>query len=765
MSSATPDFKLKFEVKQIIFRNYDGFSHIKVKIIDSTDCYENLYGDNKDMLGKLPLMTEGDVIRAVCNFKDSKRFGKHLNIVGNVHIVVPRKNKDLAHFIKRKTKGISEATIEKLIDSAGLNIISLLEKKPDSLVGVAGLSEKKIKYLRDTLVKEKTYENLFVFLQSENIPTVFADRIYEKFNVESLATLRRNPYQICAIKGIDFLYADKIARKLGLSHDNNARVKSAVLDMIDHYAAKNGDLFVHRTDIHERLNDYLKTHGVFDVAAGLIKPEQIDYAINELINKFKLVSCRINEAEAIYHKYLYDIEMSIVDDLHRFVTDKKVASIDLVEVKRFLDEVETSQGIQFAKQQRAAIQMAMANKISILTGGPGTGKTFTVNMIVKCIKHFSPSASFTLLAPTGKASNRMRELIKMPATTIHKGIGLGPREATQEDKQIVVDTDYVIVDESSMIDAELFHQLLTHIGPKTNVLIVGDYEQLPSVGPGLILRDLIQSGVIPCTRLEFIYRQAKQSAIASNAYKLLHGIVSGGEDGIILKSKSKDFWFVETPSEDEVRAKIVEQTFRLLTIRNERIEDICILSPTKLGTIGTYELNKYLQNRINPSATGKEEYLVSDIDLFRVGDKVIHTKNNSELGVSNGDTGIITSIYYSAPLKAKVIEVNFTDKDDVVVYHGEAIEELDLAYAITIHKSQGSEYKTVIMPMMFSHEFMLSKNSVYTAWTRAKEKVICIGQSEIVDKIARSRRKINRNSNLAQRLKDKFAQESTQAPA
>lgn len=755
MTVVKPDFKLKFEIKQIIFRNHDGFSHLRIKIIDSKDCYENLYGDNKDILGKFPLISEGDVITAVCNFRNSKRFGKHLTVIEKVHVVVPRKNKDLAAFIKRKTKGISLQTIEKLIDEIGLNVITKLEKTPNDLIGRAGLSEKKIKHLKEVLVKEKTYEHLFAFLQSENIPTSFADKIYEKFGMESLGILKRNPYHICAIRGIDFLYADKIASKLGLAHDNKSRIKSAILDYMDNAAARNGDLYIYRDILIESLNDYLMINGCFEQVDNAIKAEDINNAINELVYKYKLVSCMLKDKEAVYLKYLYDIEVAIVSDLHRFVTESQGQRFRDSSINQFISQVESEQNIQLAKHQKEAIHMAMNSKISILTGGPGTGKTFTVNMIVKAIQHFNPGATFTLLAPTGKASNRMRELIRMPATTIHKGIGLGPRDTSTDKEEKMIESDYVIIDESSMIDVELFHQLLIHIGENTNVLIVGDYEQLPSVGPGLVLRDLIQSEVIPCTRLEFIYRQSGQSSIASNAYKLLRG-TREGDEGMVLKSKTKDFWFVETKTEEEVRNKIVEQASRLVKIYSESIEDICILSPTKMGTIGTYELNKHLQQRINPAASGKDEYLVNDIDVLRVGDKVIHTKNNSDLGISNGDTGLIESIYYSPEHRATVICVQYSHKDDPVIYHGEVISELDLAYAMTIHKSQGSEYNTVIMPMMFSHEFMLTKNSVYTAWTRAKKKVICIGESEIIHKISRSRKKISRNSFLAQRLKDKF---------
>lgn len=756
-----PDFKLKFEVKQIIFRNHDGFSHVRVKIVDSKDCYENLYGDNKDMLGIFPMVSEGDIVTAVCNFKNSKRFGKHLVIIEKVHIVVPRKNKDLAQFIKRKTKGIGLGTLEKVVEQVGLNIITRLEKNPDELVGVAGLSEKKVKHLREVLVKEKTYENLFAFLQSENIPTAYADKIYEKFGVESLSTLRRNPYHICAIRGIGFLYADKIAHKLGLPFDGQSRIKSALLDYIDNSASRNGDLFVYRDVLVDSLNEYLMTNGCFDQEEKRISEEQINNGINELITKYKLVSSTPRDKEAIYLKYLYDIEVAIVGDLHRFVTEsgRNTGNSKAKAIKDFISSVEQNEGINLAEHQKKAIHMALNNKISILTGGPGTGKTFTVNMIVRAIQSVNQKATFTLLAPTGKASNRMRELIRMPATTIHKGIGLGAKDASGEREEKIVDTDYVIIDESSMIDAELFHQLLTHIGESTNVLIVGDYEQLPSVGPGLILRDLIQSGVIPCTRLEFIYRQTGQSTIASNAYKLLNGSKNAGGEGMILKSKTKDFWFVESKTEEAVRNKIIEQTSRLISIYNESIQDICILSPIKMGTIGTYELNKHLQQKLNPTRPGVHEYMVNDIDVLREGDKVIHTKNNSELGVSNGDTGIIESIYYDSVLKSTVICVDYSHKDDPVCYHGDTIEELDLAYAMTIHKSQGSEYNTVIMPMMFSHEFMLTKNSVYTAWTRAKKKVICIGESEIVGKISRSRKKISRNSYLAQRLIDRFGQQ------
>ena len=352
-------------------------------------------------------------------------------------------------------------------------------------------------------------------------------------------------------------------------------------------------------------------------------------------------------------------------------------------------------------------------------------KTQTTNAIANAIELLNPDAKLLLLAPTGKAAKRMTELTKRPAYTIHSAIGL--RGSTDDEGSKKIDADLVLVDESSMIDAFVFLRLLESIGENTQVLLVGDFEQLPSVGPGLILRDLINSERIPVTRLTTIFRQAMESQITMNSYAM----IKGNPNGFQLDPKKEDFYFIPSNSLQDAANKLLRSFQRMHEKYNFSVDDICVLSPMRKGDLGIDALNPQIQEIINPaSLTKKECYIEGDI-LLREGDRVMQMANNKDLGVFNGETGYIERIELER--EKPIIYVSYPDKDEPIVYRNKNCDDLQLAYCMTIHKSQGSEFPVVIMPTHLNHQNMLNRNLVYTAWTRAKKKVICIGDWRAVE--------------------------------
>ncbi|MEG2381698.1 MAG: AAA family ATPase, partial [Oscillospiraceae bacterium] len=627
----------------------------------------------------------------------------------------------------------------------GKKTISALIDHPEDFMETTSLSKIRILNLREKVLGDAYYEKLMLFMQSVNLNAEISSFIYDKYGKESITKIRKDPYQICSINEIPFKNADIIAKSIGLPFDCMNRIKSSILEFMDTRAKNNGDVCVEQSLLLSTLNTFLSYMGIYDSA--ILSEEQIQDAIDILIQKGKLVLVLSEEGKSmLYRKEAYDAETEILKRI-KVMQQLKTPFGNLQKAEQFINS-RKGNGIK----QNNAIRMCLQENISILTGGPGTGKTYTVKQIVDCAHFLNPNCSIKLIAPTGRASSNLATVANLPAETIHRAIGLKPTKTNQfENKEVkMLEADIVIADEASMIDVYLFRSLLASLGPNTRLLLVGDFHQLPSVGPGLILRDLIESNVIPYTELTEIFRQAQASQIVMNAHALEQSEASLSDKGLSFNTDKDDFYFIEREDLASISQTIVEMTKRCVQKKHYGLHDILVLSPTKEGLIGTYSLNDSLQRLLNPPTASKQEFKLDDITTFREGDKVINVQNDADLDVYNGEIGTIDSIFVKDHAYDFYIRVIYPDK--TIEYKKENFKMLKLAYAITAHKSQGTESNVIIMPISSSHEFMLTRNLVYTAWTRAKKLVICVGNKQTLFDIMKSPNMVVRQSLLKERL-------------
>lgn len=702
--------------------------------------------------GKFPTIYEGDEFSGEVIYCLDDVYGDYLSLTSLPIALVPENKKALAGFISKRVRGLSEKKALEMIDVIGIDILSEIKKDYTCLLKVSGIKDAKAKKIFNQLVEHETFENLAIFIQSMGLPVNLAVKIYNKFEAESISKIKSNPYIICYNNDIPFIHADKIARLLNIPQTNTDRILIAIQQYIHHRVSSFGDICVYKEMIISNLNNFLDRYGAYD--KNEIQEQQIIDSIDRLCSN-GILKIELNNAgqTCVYHSLYHYIENAIVKNLTNILTEFKNPFCKKEEITDFLKNYEMKY-YPLDEKQKEAVYNAILNGISILTGGPGTGKTLTTNVIVQCIKAIKPDAKIVLLAPTGKASDRMMELTNMKASTIHRELRILPFKENSELEEIIA--DFVLVDESSMIDAFLFEKLTSTIGEDTRICFVGDVDQLPSVGAGLILRDMIESTVIPTVRLTKIFRQAEKSKITTNAHKIIQGLDTSNANGIdISNAKDSDFLFWRLKSPMSIRKNLLVSIDKLFTQYKYKLSDVCILTPMKEGDLGTIELNRILQNKLNPPSPNKSEYEINPMSLFRVGDRVMQNKNNYDLEVFNGYVGTITSIYTTLNkngVEEYAMTVNYPKLDYDVEYFEEDFEQLQLSYAMTVHKSQGSEFPVVIMPIHVTQNNMLNRNLFYTAVTRAKDKFILMGQEEaintainevsIFDRISRLKEKI-----------------------
>lgn len=735
------EFVYEFEVKKIYKRELDGNTLIETKTIKIDESYSGMKFKNMKLSGYFPVVYQGDIYRAKVKICEGKSFGYFIKIVDELVFVLPHTKKAIMDFIKSRTKNIKSDELKELVEFGGKKTISKIVNHPDEVVNNTSLSPTRVKNLKKKLDFDVYYEKLMMFLQTLNLGAKIALDIYDAFGHDSIASIKENPYKLCMIANISFQETDSIACRLGFSYNDKKRVKSAILEYIDSRIKNEGDVCIEKNDILNNLNSFLLYISSFTQELESI---EIDSALLELETKQKLIRERYNECVYIYRNNAYICEKEI-SDLVRSMVSHKVQEIDSKMKNGFFSKLDS-----LARKQIEAIDMALSNRISILTGGPGTGKTFTVNQVIKAYQEFGKS-NIILMAPTGRASSKLSEVSNHPATTIHKALGIKPNEKDDVylKSQKILEADLVIIDESSMVDIYLFSALLRAISPESNLLLVGDSNQLPSVGPGLILRDLIDTGVVPVTVLDEIFRQSLDSQIIKNSHKLQLGLTSKAIGGLTFDRSKGDFFFIERDEIEDLAMSIVEMADRCHRIKDFAISDILVLSPIKHDILGTYNLNRELQDVFNPKSELSTSYIKDSLTEFRVGDKVINLVNDAESNIFNGEIGFITEIYEDETN----IEISVDFNDKVITFHKDMIENLELAYAITAHKSQGTESDVVIMPISPIHKYMLNTNLIYTAWTRAKKMVICVGDMRTLDEVIESHSLVIRNSLLKERIK------------
>ena len=638
-------------------------------------------------------------------------------------------------------RGIGAATARKIVEQFGSDALRILEEHPEQLTAIPGVTRKRALAMGESFRSQMGMRRLLEFLSGHDLPLQLAMPIYRKYGDRALETLRRNPYLLVDEElGVDFAAADALALSLGLEGDDPQRLEAALLFELSHNLS-NGHTFLPR---HKLLAATGQLIGV--------EEEPLQDGLETLLERGEVIAEKTAKEEAIYLFDLYEAECYCAQRLYEMTGEELLPPENMEGVLR---DIQRSQGITYAPQQKEAVRLAATSQVMLLTGGPGTGKTTSLRGVLALFEHMGLETA--LAAPTGRAAKRLGELCGMEAYTIHRLLETRMDPATgrlafARDEDDPLKADAVIVDEASMVDITLFRALLAALRGECRLLLVGDPDQLPSVGPGNVLSDLLRSGRIPVVRLTEIFRQAARSAIVRNAHAVNRGEMPE------LSGRESDFFFLKRRDPQSTAETVVDLVTRRLPDRMGIPSDqIQVLSPTRRYTTGTGSLNRMLQEALNPAAEDKGERRFGEF-VFRAGDRVMQVHNNydivwrerdgseSGMGMFNGDIGRIETV----DPRDGTVTVDFEGK--VVEYTPDLLGELESAYAVTVHKAQGSEYRAVILSVMDAAPMLLTRGVLYTAITRARELFILVGDEEKVARMVANDRQQRRYSGLRWRL-------------
>lgn len=653
----------------------------------------------------------------------------------------PASQAEIRGFLFKNVKGMTPKRLEAVMDKYGLDAIHSILEDPHAY-DFLNLSQDIIDDLRSSLLQNAAFEGVLVYLQMYDMDCRYARPLFEKYHDQTTMTLDNNPYLPYLDDIYSFFVADKLYLAMGKPANSFTRCLYVTLATLQMDAKTQGNLYVRMDELRDKLMTFLtETAGKEDDTSCPFTQDDINNAVTRLENSGLAIVDSSYVKGAIYLKNNYFDEQKIAACVQKIMSTPKEVFYQVSEIEQFLVHYEKSTGLVLDSIQKQAVKTALTSPISIISGGPGTGKTQTINAVKAAIKALAPTAKIRACAPTGKAAIRVQELTGITAGTIHRTIGLGQFRAILRDGELKC--DYMFVDEFSMVDVNLCAKLLDAITPTGRIVLVGDYHQLPSVGPGLVLRDLIASDTIPKVILSKVFRQAGNSRIVSNAHAIINQTANSELRLDIAKAPGEDFYFIM----ERDPLKILELTKRAVEQAKRKyrygLESVQILSPVHFGTLGTDNINFELQQLNTTQAV-----IEFEDKEFRLGDKVAHIENDYELEVFNGEIGFISEIAYT---KKQALKVSYPDRD--VWYPYSALSELDLAYSLTVHKMQGSEYPVIIMPVHDSQGKGLSKNLIYTALTRAKKMVILIGDPAALASGLRRETSIARESNLVGRLK------------
>lgn len=725
--------RLEGVVRDIVFQNEESAFCI-IKIEDEQEVHT--------ALGTFPYISVGQTLVLHGESVLHATFGKQFKCESYEEIVPSTMAGIEKYLSSGAVAGIGPITAKKLVEKFGAEIFSIIENEPEKLKELDGIGDKKVRLIYESYIKGREVKNIMVFLQSYGVTPKQALKIYRVFGNDSVAKVKENPYILSdEVPSIGFKTADKIARNLGITLDSPFRIQSGIKYIINEYCAQ-GSTFIPKEMLLEKGQSILE-----------VGREELEENILHEVMKSKLMLERIDEVEGVFTMpYLY-AEISVTKHMLGLLLEG-VEALD-IPVKDYIHDFEKTNGISFHDKQIEAITGAAENGIEIITGGPGTGKT----TIIKCILNIFERAGKKVLmgAPTGRAAKRMSEATGRESKTIHRLIDLSV--STEEDEVLfdedeTLNCDVVIIDEASMIDVMLMNNLLKSIKPKTRLILVGDVDQLPSVGAGKVLEDIIDSGAFPVVKLQFIYRQGKESFITTNAHRINTGVMP------VLNAKESDFFFIQGNDSEDSLQKVIELVTTRLPKFNEkwdRVKDFQILTPMRKGELGVYNLNLVLQKALNPR---RKKYSFTDL---QIGDKVMQTKNNYMIkwrkvkrtfgeppegqGIFNGDIGYVTDINE----EDNTVSVLF-DEDKIVEFESQDLDELELAYAVTIHKSQGSEFKVVLVPLFMGPPLLMSRNLIYTAVTRARELIVLVGSQKALSYMIKNTKTYDRHTSLKYRI-------------
>lgn len=663
--------------------------------------------------------------------------------------VIPGTVAEMEKFLN-SVRGIGPALARRLVDAFGLDVISKVMEDA-SCLNTLSLPQPAKDSLYAAIVENQSFEQLLMFLQGHDLAPKYTAQIYNMYGSNAVDKICDNPYALYLDDVIDFPAAARLDAALGNQCLPEYRIQAGVLGCLRDDSERNGNLYIEESDLPSALERYFR-HSARDLNLRLPATEELDDALYKLAtDRYIVIDSTLGEGRPVYLTANFYAETNIADRLCTLMQSVKNIRVDPAKIKAALTAQERDTGFTLTREQRAAVVTALSSPVSILTGGPGTGKTQTLTMLVATARKLFPSIDIRICAPTGKAAVRAQELTNVEASTIHRAIGY-PQAILKEDELVC---DLLIADEYSMCDAQLCSWLFRALSSGARLLMVGDHEQLPSVGPGLVLRDLMDTGIIPVTRLTQIMRQTKGSNIAQNAKNIISAPEGADFELTFSDAPGGDFYLVEADNQRKIRRMVAKSIHRMLD-EGFPASQIAVLSPIHGGLVGTDSLNNFLQEDLNPETAGFgcTSYQLASGGELRVGDKVIQTHNDYDLSVFNGETGVVKALDY-AP--SKCVCVDFGTKD--VWYNAEQADNLDLAYSITTHRSQGSEFQAVIIPICDSLLFNVNKNVMYTAITRAKKRVVFVGTEQALYTALKKGGAMKRCSHLMLRVQTKMLAE------
>lgn len=684
------------------------------------------------VVGTMPEIGVGETVQFTGNWIEDPRYGKQFRAETVTPIMPSSEDGIIAYLSSGIVKGIGPKTAEKIVGYYGEKTIHILDNEPNRLYDIPGIKRELLRGLINAWAENQAVRQTMIFLQGYGVTSRMAARIYQHYGSATINKVTQDPFALAdEVFGIGFIRADEIARSMGVDPDDHNRIRAGLHFALNHMA-KEGHTYVPRAELITKTAELLKIENSERIQAVLSR---------ELFTGDLISETAVDDSEAIYLQLYYFSERGTAERLRTLAAMPSpiVTSADEVDWTPFLRQLARSNSVELTQQQQGAVEAALKHKVSVLTGGPGTGKTTTLRMVIGALEELD--FSFSLASPTGRAAKRLNEATGYPASTIHRLLGFSPQEGFTHDEDNPLDIDMLIVDEASMIDLVLFYDLLKALKPETHLMLVGDIDQLPSVGAGNVLRDIIDSQIAHVTRLELIFRQSEDSHIVVNAHRINNG------EAPFMNNQSRDFFFFS--EEDPVQAAqlvvdIVKH--RLPTKFNiDPIDEVQVIAPMYRGPIGVNALNEALQKALNGDKSKAEKQLLGRI--YRVGDKVMQTRNNYDKEVFNGDIGRITAINFDDAEMEVVIDGRY------IYYDWTEVEELMHAYCISTHRSQGSEYPIVVMPLLTQHYMMLQRNLLYTAVTRAKQTVVLVGSRRAVHLAVKNNKVAQRYTGLLPRLR------------
>lgn len=738
---------IKGAIQHIVFQNEQNFyTVLKVKILETNDSFDD---KTITVTGYFPLLNKDDMYTFYGQKKTHPKFGLQFH-AEHFKKEIPQTKEGVIQYLSSDLfKGIGKKTAEAIVEELGEGAISIILENPEALSRVPKLSKEKAKLLAESLKEHQGLEQIMIALNQFGFGPQLGMKIYQTYKDLTLDMIQKNPYQLVEdIEGIGFIRADELGRQLGIEKSHPERIKAACLFTIEEECLQNGHVFLTKDQFLMKTGLLLKQAG-----GEFIDNELIEQEIISLQEDGKV----IEENDRIYLPSLYFAEQGLATSIKRIMDQEEYAeTFPESEFLLALGRLEEKMNVQYGLTQKEAIQTAIESPMMILTGGPGTGKTTVIKGIVEIYadlhgisldpKDYKKDEPFPILlvAPTGRAAKRMSEATGIPAVTIHRLLGWNGADGFDFDEDNPINGRLIIVDEVSMVDIWLANQLFKALPSSIQVVLVGDEDQLPSVGPGQVLSDLLKANVIPTVRLTDIYRQAEGSTIIELAHDIRKGILP---KNILSPTKDRTFLPCNSKQVKEVVQKVVINAIN----KGYSPKDIQVLAPMYRGAAGIDQLNELLQETLNPPSEQKREIQFGNV-TYRVGDKVLQLVNQPESNVFNGDMGEIVSIFYAKENTEKedLIVISFDGNE--VTYTKQDFQQFTHAYCCSIHKSQGSEFPIVILPIVKSYFRMLRKNLIYTAVTRSKQFLIMCGEIEALEIGIKQNEENIRQTSLVQRL-------------